>query len=84
MEKFPGVSKLLEASFQALLSDLGQSSDLLWAFVSSVYILAVVVPSPDVRSFRESFSWADRPAEGLQGVKLLLLSHSALRQTPSF
>lgn len=42
--------------------------------VSPVCTLAEMVPMPDVRSFWESFLGQRRPAEGLQGVKLLLLT----------
>lgn len=67
-----------------MLCDLGQLSDLPWAFLSPLYTLVEMVPSSDTGSFFKSFPERCQPAEGLQGVKLPLFPYSAHRQTPSF
>lgn len=55
-----------------MLCDLGQLSDLPWAFLSPLYTLVEMVPSSDTGSFFKSFPERCQPTEGLQGVKLPL------------
>lgn len=82
-KKLPeGGSRWRPPSKLSTLCDLGQASDLLWMSVST---LAPMGPIPWGSVLRVlPPSRAARPAEGLQGVKLLLLTRTLRRQTPSF